>query len=374
MCGGRGGRIRGQGRIGRCGREGRRRRQRYCKGQRNSGGLSAGVAHGHFDFVLAVPQLLGWNREDVVADDLARPVVKCDFDLGDVRLSAGADFDIAGRLQDGVSRDAAEFHGRRQGGNFKLQRLDDFGAGGIDRAQGNRVRSWRQLGGIQGELHAVVFNDNGQARVGADGGDRRLAGCQDSANDGVADDCVFGQPFDLQAWGNDLHIEFTVYGRTLTAGVGGADAERMLAGAQFKGIEIELVGRLLINFEELAIDEKLDLGDLGLAAGIHPNHFDITDFGPGRRLEIVGYGGRQGRDLKFCCEPADVAFDIADGDIQPVFAGGFLGRFNGVSLVSRDDFAIERDLDAFDVLVGQDLDLDLGIFAQGLGKNIVGQE
>ena len=366
--------MRRQGRIGRGRREGRRRRQRYCKGQRNSGSLSTGIAHGYFDFVLAISQLFRRDREDLFADYFAWPVIESDFDSRDVRLPTGTHFHILGSLQDRVNRYAAEFDSGRQRGYFKLQRLDDFRACGIHRAHSNGIPPWRQVGGIQGELHPVVFNDNGHAGVGTYGGDWRLPGCQDTADDGVANDCVFRHPFYLQAWRNDIYIEFTVYRGALTAGVGCADAQRMLPGAQFKGVQIELVGRFLINVEELAIDEKLHLGNLGLATCINPNHFYITDFGPGRCFEIVRNGGGQGRDLKFSCESADIAFDIADGDIQSVFAGRLLGRFNRESLLSRNDFAIKRDLDAFDVLVGQDLDLDLCIFAQCFRENVVGQE
>ena len=223
-------------------------------------------------------------------------------------------------------------------------------------------------------MHPVVFNDNGHAGVGTYRGDWRLPGSQDTANDGVANDGVFRHPFDFQTWRNDLHIEFTVYRRALTAGVGCADAQRMLPRAQFEGIQIEFVGRLIINLEELAIDEKLHLRNLCLATCIYPNHFHITDFGPGRWFEIVGYGRRQGRDLKCSSESSNIAFDIADRDIQPVFAGRLPGGFNRVSLICRYDFAVKRDFDAFDFLVGQDLDLDLCIFSQRFRENIVGQE
>ena len=148
----------------------------------------------------------------------------------------------------------------------------------------------------------------------------------------------------------------------------------MLPRAQLKGIQIELVGTLVINLEEFPIDEKLNLGDLRLATCIYSNHFHITDFGPGLRFEVVGYGRRQCRNLKFSGESSNIAFDIADGDIQPVFAGRLPGGFNRVSLFCRNDFAIKRNFDAFDFLVGQDLDLDLCIFAQRLRENIVGQE
>ena len=148
----------------------------------------------------------------------------------------------------------------------------------------------------------------------------------------------------------------------------------MFPGAQVEGIQIELVGRLFVNVEQLAVDEKLDLGDLGLAAGIHSNHFHIAHFSPRRRFKIVGHGRRQGRNLKLPGESANIAFDIANGDIQSVFAGRLFGRFNRERLICGNDFAIQRDLDAFDVLVGQNLDLDLCILAQCLGENIVGQE
>ena len=92
---------------------GRRRWQRYGEGQRNCRTLSTGIAHGYFDFVLAISQLFRRNREDLVADDLARPVVESDFDSRDVRLSTSSHFDILGPLQDRVNHYAAEFDCRR---------------------------------------------------------------------------------------------------------------------------------------------------------------------------------------------------------------------------------------------------------------------
>ena len=121
--------------------------------------------------MLAVSQLFRRYREGIVADDLRRTAIESDFDLRNFRLSAGIHFDIPGRLQDRLGYDAAEFHGRRQRGNFELQRLDDFRASRIDRAQRNRICPGRQIGGIQGELHPVVFHNNSHARVGAYGRD-----------------------------------------------------------------------------------------------------------------------------------------------------------------------------------------------------------
>ena len=52
---------------------------------------------------------------------------------------------------------------------------------------------------------------------------------------------------------------------------------------------------------------------------------------------------------------------------------GFFG-FDRIGFISGDDFAVQRDFNAFDVLVGQNLDFNLGIFAQCLGEEIIGQE
>ena len=324
--------------------------------------------------MLAIPQLFHRDREDLVADGFTWSVVILDFDLRDIRLAPGAHFDILCRLQNRVDRHTAEFYRRWQRGYFKLKRLDDFRAGRIHCAYSDRIPPWRQVGRIQCEVKPVAFNDNGYTGVGTYGCDWRLPGCQDTTNDGVANDCVFRHPFDFQARRNHIHIEIRVYNRTLTAGIGCADAQRMLSWAQFKGIQIELVGCLIVNLKELAIDEKLHSDNLSLATGINRNHFHIADFGLGRRLEVVGNDGRQGRNLEFCRQAADIAFDIADGDIEPMFAGLCIGGFNSICLFSRNDFAVKRDFDAFDLLVGKDLDLDLCILAECLGKYIIGQK
>ena len=143
---------------------------------------------------------------------------------------------------------------------------------------------------------------------------------------------------------------------------------------QLEGIEIEFVRRLAIGMDHFAIDDELDLCDFGLPAGIDRDHFSFGDIFLRRRFKIIGHDRGQGSDLKLGAQPADITLDIGNGNIKPMLARLFLDRLDGEGLFRRNNFAIKGDFDAFDVLIGADLDGDVRIFRQGLGEEIIGQE
>ena len=126
--------------------------------------------------------------------------------------------------------------------------------------------------------------------------------------------------------------------------------------------------------DHVAIDDELDLGDLGLPARIHRNDLSLADIFLWRRLEIIRYRRRQGGDLEFPAQPPDVSLDIGDRDIQLMLARLFLDRLDGESLVSGNDLAIKGDLDAFDVLISADLDRDLRVIGERFIKDVIRQE
>ena len=148
----------------------------------------------------------------------------------------------------------------------------------------------------------------------------------------------------------------------------------MLFRAQQEGIQVKVVGRLAVCFDDLAVHHKLDLRNLGLAAGINRNDFGVDDFIFSRRLEIIRDGRRQRGDFEFGTQLADIAFDILDGDIQLVFARLLLTRLNGVAFLGRYHFAVNGVFNALNVLVGANLHRDLCIFGQGFSEDVIGQE
>ena len=148
----------------------------------------------------------------------------------------------------------------------------------------------------------------------------------------------------------------------------------MLFRQQLERIKVEFVGRLAVRMHHFAIDDELNLGDLSLPAGINRNHLGFGNVSLRRWLKVIRYGRGQGGDLKFGAQPAHIALDIGNGDIKLMLARLFFDWLNGEGLVRRDDFAIKRDFDAFDVLIGEDLDRDLRIFRQRLGEEIIRQE
>ena len=147
----------------------------------------------------------------------------------------------------------------------------------------------------------------------------------------------------------------------------------MLFGQQFERIKVEFVGRLAIGMDHFAIDDEVDLGDLGLPAGIHRNDLRLADIFLWRRLKIIRNRRRQGGNLEFPAQPPDISLDISDGDIQLMFARLFLDRLDGEGLLSGNHFAIKGDFDTFYVLISADLDRDLRVFDQRLVENVIRQ-
>ena len=58
----------------------------------------------------------------------------------------------------------------------------------------------------------------------------------------------------------------------------------------------------------------------------HRNDFGFGNVFLFRRLEVSGYGRWQGRDFELGTQRTDIAFDIADGDIELMFARFLLNR------------------------------------------------
>ncbi len=274
----------------------------------------------------------------------------------------------------GVNGDATELHRRRQRSDLELNGLQGLGARCIDGAHGDRVGTGGQVGGVQGEIDSVACDERANFGINTEADDRRLTLDGDAAGEDVAHNRFRRQPFNLQAWRQRFHLKGFVDRRGLSAGVGGADAQRVFFGRQFEWIQVEFERRLAIGMHHVAIDDEFDLRDLGLSAGFNRNHFRFGDIFLRRCLKVVGYRWRQGGDLKLGAQPADIAFDIAHRDIQLMLARLFLDRLNGEGLLGGDDLAIEGDFNAFDLLVGADLDGDLRIFGQRLGEEIIGQE
>ena len=148
----------------------------------------------------------------------------------------------------------------------------------------------------------------------------------------------------------------------------------MLFWQQLERIQVEFVGRFAVGMHNFAIDDELNFGDLGLPAGINRNHLGFGNVSLRRWRKVIRYRRRQGGDLKFGAQPAHIAFDIGNSNIKLMLARLFLDRLNREGLVRRDHLAIKRDFNAFDILIGVDLDRDLRIFRQRLGEEIIGQE
>ena len=147
----------------------------------------------------------------------------------------------------------------------------------------------------------------------------------------------------------------------------------MFFGRQREGVEIKVVWRCGIDFDDLAVHDEFNLRDFGLSASVDRDDFGVNNIFLRRRLKVIGDARRQGGDFKFGLQPADIALDILDRDFQLVFARLPLLRLDGISLIGRDDFAIHREFDAFDILVSADLDRDLRVLAQRLGEDVLGQ-
>ena len=364
----------GQRRKGGAWRVGWRRRQRDREGQGDRRSLSTLVAHGHFNLVRAVPQILRRNRKALITDGLGRSLIVGDFDLRDFRLSAGLYSDFLFAAENRVNGYATQSDSRRQGCHFELKRLHDFRAGGIYRAHGYGIPAGRKISRIQRKFQPIAFNNSSDLGFGCDRGDRRLSRCQHTADNGIRDNRLFCDPFSFQARRNKLHVKGLVHLRALATLVGDADAQCVLGRAQFKGIQIEIEGRLFIGFDDLTVNEEFHHGDFGLASGVDSNDLGLTNFRLRRSFEIVRNRGRQGGNLEFSTDSADIAFNVGDGDIQAVFAGFLASRFDGEGLISGDHLAIKSDFYACNILVGTYFDSDCGVFGQGLGKEIVGQE
>ena len=273
-----------------------------------------------------------------------------------------------------VNGDAAELHRRRQRSDLKLKGLHGLGAGCIDGAHSDRIGTGRQVGGVQSEIEPVARDEGAHVRINAEADNRRLPLHRDAASEHVAHNRLWCQPFNLQARRQRFHLKSLIDRRRLAAGVGGADGQRVFFRRQLEWIQVEFERRLAIGMHNLAIDEELDLRDLGLPAGLDRYHFRFGDIFLRRRLKVVGYCRRQGGYLKFGAQTSDIAFDIADGDIKLMLARLFLDRLDGESLLGGNDLAIEGDFNAFDFLIGADFDRDLRIFGQRLGEEIIGQK
>ena len=72
----------------------------------------------------------------------------------------------------------------------------------------------------------------------------------------------------------------------------------MFLWRQGEGIQIKIVGRFAIDLDHLAVDNELDLCDLGLPARINGDDFGVDDFFFRRCLEVVAHSRRQSGNLK----------------------------------------------------------------------------
>ena len=289
-------------------------------------------------------------------------------------MAAGAHGHFLRPADYGVDRDPAQGDCRRQRGDFKFDSLHRLRPAFIDSADGKRMSARWEVGRFNGEFQLVAADHRAHVGIDAQAGNGRLALGRDCANQRIAHHRVAGQPFNLQARRDDLYFKCSFNDRSLPAGVGGADAQRMLFRAQQEGIQIKVIGRLAVRFDHLAIHHELDLGDLSLAAGIHRNDLGIGDVNVRRRFKIIGDGRRQRGDLEFGTQLADIAFDILDGDIQLVFARLLRLRLNGVAFFGRYHFAVDGVFNALNILVRADLHRDLRIFGQGFVKDFSRQK
>ncbi len=214
----------------------------------------------------------------------------------------------------------------------------------------------------------ITSDDGATIRLNAQADYRRLTQRGDAARDRIADHRIARQPFDLQARREFLNFKSLLYDRGLPAGIGRADFQGMLLRTQQEGVQVKIVRRLVVGLDDLAIDDKFDLRDRRLPAGIHRDDLGCDDFFLCRFLKIIEDGGRQSGDLKLRTELAHIALDILDSDIQLIFARLLFLRFDRVGLFCRDDFAINSVFDALDVLVGANLYGDLRIFGQSFGE------
>ena len=303
-CGGRG--VRGckggcrRCRVGGCGSGRGRRRQGHCEGQGERRALAASVAHGHFDFVLAIAQLLSRDGKGIVFDGFRRSAVVGYLDAGDLGLAAGLDLDILIAVQNGVDGNAAQLDSRRQGRDLKFNGLHGFGAGGIDSAHGDGIASRRQVSCIQREIQPIAFyRDDADIGFKAQAYDWRLTQRQYAAAKRVRDHGVRVDAFDFQARRHHFHIENLLDRRALSGGIDGTDGQHVFFRAELKGIKVEFKRRLPVHFHHFAIDDELDLGNLCLSARLNRNHFGVDDLFLRRRLEVVRYARRQGGDFKF---------------------------------------------------------------------------
>ena len=142
---------------------------------------------------------------------------------------------------------------------------------------------------------------------------------------------------------------------------------------QLEGVEVKLIRRFAIGGDDLAIQQELDARDFCLSASRHRNQLGFGDI-LRRRLKIIRQHWRQGGNLKFCAEPPDIAFNIADGNIKLMLARLLLRRLNRIGLVSGYHLAIDRVFHAGDILVRLDFYLDNRIFGDGVGEDVVRQK
>ena len=265
--------------------------------------------------MLAIAQFFSRDGEDLVFDDIGWPAIVGHLYASDRGLAAGIHLHILRAAEQRINRDAAERHCRRQGGNLEFECLNRLGAGCIHGMHRDRIAAGRQVSRVEGEVKAVAPDERTEIRLDAQADDRRLALDGDAAGGDVADQGFGCQPFNFEARRQLLDFETLLNCSDLPARVGGADAELVFLGQQLEGIQIEFIRRFGIGFDHFAVNDELDLRDLGLPAGIHRDDFGLGDIFLGRGLKIVRNGRGQGGDLKLSAQPAHVAFDIADGDI-----------------------------------------------------------
>ena len=148
----------------------------------------------------------------------------------------------------------------------------------------------------------------------------------------------------------------------------------MLFRRQLEWIQVKVVGRFAIDLDHLAIDDELNLRDLGLPARIDRDDLSIDDFFLRRRLKVVGDPRRQGGNLKLGAQLSHIAFDILNRDVQLILARLLRLRLDRVRFIGRDHFTVNGVFDALNILVSAYLNSDLRIFGDGFGEDVVGQE
>ena len=159
----------------------------------------------------------------------------------------------------------------------------------------------------------------------------------------------------------------------MTAGVAGADGQRVFAGTQGKWIQAEIIGGLAVGLDDGAVHNPFDVDNLGLTADGDRHRFSI---GQGRLViqrKIGGQDRRQRGHFKISLKRAGIAINIADGNIEGVTVGRSPGGFNGIAFASRDGLSIDGVFNAGDVLVGLDVHCDLGCIGQRGGEQVGGQ-